>query len=185
MKKKLLVASAATLSIGLALGAFAHSGAMGIVKERMDGMMVMGKSMKSIAMMVKGVKDYDADTIKAAAAAIEKHSGENMTKLFPKGEKKQKVSVAKDEIWTNWEEFEALSMRLQILSQGLAASADKGLSGASDSMMGNSSMMGSGSMMSDSNMPTMEMMAGMSPNMIFPMIAGTCSSCHTKFRTEK
>ena len=182
MKKKLLIASAATLSIGLAIGALAHSGATGIVKERMHGMMMMGKSMKSIAMMVKGVKEYDADTMKAAAAAIEQHSGENLTKLFPKDGKKQKVSEAKDEIWTNWEEFVALSMRLQILSQGLAASAEKGIGGDSASMTGSSSMMGNS--MSGETL-TMEMMADMSPDKIFPMIADTCSSCHTKFRAEK
>lgn len=183
MKKKLLVASALTLSVGLALGALAHSGAMGIVKERMDGMMVMGKSMKSLAMIVKGVKDYDAETIQVAARAIEKHSGENLTKLFPKDGKKQKISVAKDEIWANWEEFEALSMRLQLLSQGLAASAENGLGDGSSSMTGSSSMMGTD--MTSGELPSLEMLAGMSPDKIFPMIANTCSSCHSKFRAEK
>jgi cytochrome c556 len=173
MNKKLVILSAVALSASLALGAFAHSGATGIVKERMDGMMAMGKAMKSLVLIVKGAKDYDAAVIENAAKTIQNHSGENLVKLFPKDAKKQSASVAKDEIWENWAEFQALSQHLQMLSVGLEATAGNGIGGVEAANTTEASTL------------TAEMLTEMSVDQIFPMIAGSCSSCHSKFRAEK
>ena len=51
MKKTTIVA--AVLIAGTAVTAFAHSGATGIVKERMDAMLAMGKAVKTVAPMMR------------------------------------------------------------------------------------------------------------------------------------
>ncbi len=173
MNKKLVVLSAVALSASLAIAAFAHSGATGVVKERMDGMMAMGKAMKSIVLIVKGAREYDASVIKNAAKTIQNHSGENMVSLFPKDSKKQSASVAKDEIWENWAEFKVLSQHLHMLSVGLEAAAGNGIRGEEAANTTEASAL------------TAEMLAAMPVDQIFPMITGSCSSCHSKFRAEK
>ena len=123
-----------------------------------------------------------------------------MTGLFPKGSK-HGPSEAREEIWTNWEEFKSLSNRLELLAAGLSDAADNGLmvdvakSGTgSSNMMGQSTMGGSmmgGSMMGSSMMaegghiPDPEMLASMPADGVFNMLTQTCSACHTKYRLEK
>ncbi len=180
--------------------ALAHSGATGIVKERMDAMSEMGKTIKELATMMRGEKAYDANIVRTGAALIGKHSGDAMTGLFPKGSK-HGPSEAREEIWTNWEEFKSLSNRLELLAAGLSDAADNGLmvdvakSGTgSSNMMGQSTMGGSmmgGSMMGSSMMaegghiPDPEMLASMPADGVFNMLTQTCSACHTKYRLEK
>ena len=124
-----------------------------------------------------------------------------MTELFPQGSQ-HGPSEARDEIWTNWKEFEDLSNRLKVLAAGLGDAAENGLmtgshksgTGSSSMMMGGSmsdgSMMG-GTMMGGSMMtggkaaPDREMLATMPADGVFNMLTQTCSACHTKFRLEK
>lgn len=194
----------AGIALGLAVAGsvWAHSGATGIVKERMDGMMVMGKAVKEITPMMRGKVDYDAEAVRAFAETLGEHSGAAMTRLFPEGTGGA-PSVAKPKVWTNWEGFEALAMQLQTLSEGLALAADNGVKGSGpatggmvdgDSMMGGSSMMGGDSMMGGSGMmgagPAMndlgpEELSEMPADAVFRMVSQTCASCHTKFRAEK
>lgn len=180
--------------------ALAHTGATGIVKERMDAMSEMSKAVKEIAAMMRGEKAYDEKVVRAGAALIGKHSGDAMTGLFPKGSK-HGASEAREEIWTNWEEFKSLSNRLELFAAGLSDAADNGLmadvakSGTgSSNMMGQSTMGGSmmgGSMMGSSMMaerghiPDPEMLASMPADGVFNMLTQTCSACHTKYRLEK
>ena len=65
--------------------ALAHSGATGIVKERMDAMSEMGKTIKELATMMRGEKAYDTNIVRTGAALIGKHSGDAMTGLLPFG----------------------------------------------------------------------------------------------------
>ncbi len=83
MKKTTIVA--AVLIAGTAVTAFAHSGATGIVKERMDAMLAMGKAVKTVAPMMRGETAYDAETVRDAARLFQQHAGESMTKLVPEG----------------------------------------------------------------------------------------------------
>ena len=197
MKKMKIAALAASVVVAASAVAFAHGGATGIYKERMDAMMAMGKVVKSLATMMRGEIAYDATAVRQAAATFKSHSGQTMTALFPEGTTEM-PSEARLEIWQEWETFNALADQLHTYAEGLEKAADNGLamSGtASASMMdGKSTMMGSDSTMmgTDTTMmggtPAMmssEELAGMPADGVFNMITKTCSSCHTKFRMEK
>lgn len=182
----------ASITAGVAL---AHGGATGIVKERMDGMVAMQKAVKAVTPIMRGQAEYNADKVRAFAEAVEMHSGEAMTKLFPEGTG-GKPSEAKAEVWSDWEGFEALAMDLETLGKALSEAADNGLaamtdSGSSGSMMGTGTMMGGNSAMggmmgqSGDGMMDADMLASMPADMLFTRISQTCSACHTKYRAEK
>jgi len=188
---KMSLAVVASITAGVAL---AHSGATGIVKERMDGMAAMQKAVKAVTPIMRGQADYDAEEVRTFAAALEMHSGEAMTKLFPEGSSGM-PSVAKDEVWSDWEGFEILAMDLEVLAKALAEAADNGLAAqvagaSSGSMMGTGTMMGGNSAMggmmgqSGENMMDAEVLASMPADMLFTRISQTCSACHTKYRAE-
>lgn len=190
--------SAVIATVSIAGAVWAHSGATGVVKERMDGMMAMGKSVKEITPMMRGQTDYDPERVRAFAEDMRQHSGEALTRLFPEGTTGA-PSEAKPNIWTDWEEFAALAEQLHILSEGLAISAENGLikNGGGqtatmmggESMMGGQSMMGGGSMMGNSAPSEFrnygpEEFSEMPADGVFMMVSQTCSACHTKFRAE-
>ena len=188
---KITLALVASITAGVAL---AHGGATGIVKERMDGMVAMQKAVKAITPIMRGQRTYDAEAVRSFAEAVEMHSGEAMTKLFPEGTG-GKPSEAKDEVWSDWEEFEALAMDLEVLGNALSEAADNGLaamadSGSSTSMMGTGTMMGGQSVMggmmgqTDADMMDADMLAAMPADALFTRISQTCSACHTKYRAE-
>ncbi|WP_372830639.1 cytochrome c [Pontibacterium sp.] len=171
---------------------FAHGGAKGVVKERMDLMDNMKGAMKTLSAIYKGEQEYDADTVRKAALIIRDNSGNAMTTLFPKGSA-HSPSEAKPNIWQEWERFEKLAKRQQVISQGLHDSADNRsvseakssghmMGGGSGSMMGKS-MMGGGHMMGG-KMDTPEHYAEMPSEMVFKMLTDNCSSCHTRYRAE-
>ena len=109
----------ATLLIsGLAL---AHSGATGIVKERMDAMGEIAKSMKIIAKMVKGESSFDAEQSRLAAKTIETHSREVLN-LFPEGSI-HGPSEARPEIWTDWETFSQIAKEMETSASTIAENA--------------------------------------------------------------
>ena len=83
--------------------AFAHSGAEGVVKERMHRMSDIANSMKTIGKMIKGETGYDAEAAKTSALKIHGHMV-HMEKLFPEGST-DKPSEALPAIWENWNEF--------------------------------------------------------------------------------
>lgn len=68
----------------LVFPAFAHMGSTGIVKERMEMMSALGKTMKSLRAMAKGHSAIDTIFLSQAAQAISGHS-ERMPDLFPAG----------------------------------------------------------------------------------------------------
>ncbi|MCY6383364.1 c-type cytochrome [Hoeflea prorocentri] len=111
---------------GLAL---AHSGATGVVKERMEAMKYIAAQMKQIGVMVKGEQAYSADVAAAAAAVIAEHA-ETMPSLFPEGSNSM-PSEALATIWSDWGRFarsaEELSITATTLSEvaGSATSADE------------------------------------------------------------
>lgn len=164
-----------TVVLAASAAAFAHSGATGVVKERMDQMGMIAKSMKSIGGMMKGATVYDASVVQSEASMIASHGGETLTKLFPEGSTKH-PSEALPAIWTDWERFEAIAMDLSRYATALSAGAgnERGATGGSLSSNGLTS---SGSEDAD--------LASMSPDDLFMKVAGTCLACHEDFRQKK
>ncbi|KEA62276.1 putative cytochrome C-like protein [Marinobacterium lacunae] len=194
MKSLVLLGAVLGLSASLVSGVvLAHGGATGIVKERMDMMEDMKESMKSMSDMFSGKADYDVETVKSAAAVIQRNSGHAITKLFPEGSL-QHGSEAKPEIWKEWDRFETLALQLQRYSAALAKAAGNDRAAPAGGQMGGSGMMGSGSMMGSGGMmgtmmgtegPSDEHLAEMPAEMVFQMVTDTCSSCHTRYRIEE
>lgn len=81
----------------------AHSGAKGIVKERMELMKDIGKAMKQLSAMARGKAPLDSARVKEAAGSIAQH-GQKIPALFPKGSTKG-VTEASPRIWLDPEGF--------------------------------------------------------------------------------
>jgi len=175
------------LASTVAATAFAHSGATGIVKKRMDAMMAMGTAVKTIAPMMRSEIEYDASAILAAAEIFSDHSGQAMTNLFPEGTGGG-ASTATSDIWTNATEFAALAQQLGDYADGLALAAGNGISASmagQDTMMGTSSssdMMGETTMMGVTE--AMMDFTNMPADAAFNLVAQTCASCHATFRAK-
>lgn len=104
--------------------AFAHGGATGVVKERMDLMSDIGDQMKIIGTMMKS-GPYDTAALAAASGKIAAHGGPALLKLFPEGSI-QETSEAKQEIWTDWPKFQAYAGELEASAQALQDLAEEG-----------------------------------------------------------
>jgi cytochrome c556 len=186
MKKTIL--TAATLIAGTTVTALAHGGATGIVEERMEAMMAMGKAVKSVTPMMRGEAAYDADALRGAARTFQAHSGTALTEQFPEGSGGA-PSEAKDEVWQDWAGFSELAKQLETYARGLEIAAANGLgsrgSMGAGAMMGGSSMMGGGSMMGDAaDMMSAEAIGAMPADAAFNMTTQVCSACHARFRAE-
>ena len=105
-----LAAGAGLFIAWYAIDAAGHMGATGVVKQRMDMMMSMGKAMKSLNAMVRGKAALDPDAVARTARQIQDH-GAKMTGLFPKGSM-QPPTESRPEIWTDWKRFESLATTL-------------------------------------------------------------------------
>lgn len=196
MKRSLLIAAVAAAATSLgALGAVAHDGATGVVKERMNLMEVIGDAMKSLTDMMRGKQGYDADRVRASARVIANHGGEAMTRLFPE-DSLHGPSEALPEIWTDWQRFSSLATQLTDYARALEAAAGNErqptgggmmMMGGGQTMMNGHEMMMNGAqmMMGGSQMMTVEQLSAMPPDAAFMHLAETCSSCHQDFRKEK
>lgn len=104
--------------------AWAHEGATGVVKERMDLMSDIGDQMKTIGKMMKS-GPYDTAVLATASGRIAEHGGPALLELFPEGSI-QETSEAKEEIWTDWPKFQALAGNLQASAEALKDLAEEG-----------------------------------------------------------
>lgn len=113
MKRKLIGISAAlALLSSLAAGiVFAHEGAEGVVKERMDTMTGFGAQLKVLVTMIRGKEAFDSAKAAAAAQSISDYAN-SLVEYFPEGSDQQK-SRAAPEIWAQWDEFTALIGQLK------------------------------------------------------------------------
>ena len=119
--KKLIKIPVILVVIAISGIAFAHSGAKGIVKERMDMMSDVGKRMKTIGTMLRS-GEFDRETAKQAALVIQGHAV-RIPDLFPDGSI-DGPTEALPSIWTNWEEFVAAAEKMDITAAQLAKIAD-------------------------------------------------------------
>lgn len=122
-KKAIAGLSAVALVVGTSI-AWAHGGATGIVKERMESMKVMGDSMKSVAAMVKGEKSFDAKAIAKAADQVSIHA-DKIPMMFPKGTN-EKPSEALPKIWEDWDQFVEMGKNLKAEAENLKVAAEGG-----------------------------------------------------------
>ena len=102
-----------------AMPGIAHDHATGIVKERMDRMASMAKSMKNIRERIKAKRDLTA--IKADAEAIQTLAA-HIVHMFPTGSA-QSPTQAKAAIWQNWSDFEVKAQTTEVESSKLAATS--------------------------------------------------------------
>ncbi|UWP98608.1 c-type cytochrome [Aliiroseovarius crassostreae] len=204
MKTENLIKGALVASVLAMAGqtVFAHGGATGVVKERMDGMSVMKDAMKVLTPMMRGEAEYDATVVRARAEDVSRHAGEALTRLFPEGST-DKASEAKPEIWQDWESFSGLADQLRLAADGLAAASENGLmmagdmpaagsmmSGQNGTMMGGGMMAGQGGammggMMGSGSDGAMMDLSQMPADGVFAMMGQVCAACHTRFRVEK
>lgn len=115
----------AALFFALAAGtsfAFAHEGATGVVKERMDLMKGQGKQMKLIGDMAKGKKKFDAAKAAAAARDLEKTTT-RIPDLFPEGSNKH-PSEALDAVWKEWDRFKGDAHDAEEAAKALAVTLE-------------------------------------------------------------
>jgi len=99
---------------------YSHSGATGIVKERMDAMADMGEKSKLVADMFKGKSEFDRNALADAADAFALH-GTRMVELFPNTEESRTGSKteALPRIWEEWDEFSKQVTEFVELSESL------------------------------------------------------------------
>jgi cytochrome c556 len=103
------------LSAGAAM---AHSGATGVVKERMDMMGDIAAHMKTVGQMLSGNREFDQQQIAEAARSIATH-GASFERMFPAGSTMH-PSEALEAIWTDWESFMKTTDSMQISATALA-----------------------------------------------------------------
>ena len=98
--------------------AFAHGGATGIVKERMDGMLDLGRAMKALSAEVKS-DTPDMSVVRQIGEDIVAQSGARLVARFPEGSL-DKPSEASAEIWTQPDAFQKLADELERMGAELA-----------------------------------------------------------------
>ena len=104
--------------------AWAHKGAMGVVKDRMTAMKGMADGMKPLSRMVTGKEAYSSARTKEIATTIKQHAAQ-IEELFPEGSISG-PSEALPTIWQNWDEFLGSAKKLEQLAADLEAAADQG-----------------------------------------------------------
>lgn len=120
------IVTAVLLAAGVGSVAFAHQGASGIVKQRMEAMSAMKDAMAVVGRMLKGETTFDVDEAGRAADAIAGHAGD-MTALFPDTpESRHKVSEATSLVWEEPDRFEELADDLVVAANELSQVAEEG-----------------------------------------------------------
>jgi cytochrome c556 len=122
LSRTICVAAIAAIALMAPLPSTAHDDATGVVKERMDAVKAMAKSVKAVNERIKANRGM-AD-IKADAVALQKLAAD-MGALFPPGSL-QHPSEARATIWDNWKDFEQKARTVETESGNLAASVEAG-----------------------------------------------------------
>lgn len=173
-------------AVALSALVWGHSGATGIVKQRMDLMDSLKQAMKVLKPIFRNKVVYDVVEVKNNALIIRDNAANHMTKLFPAGSLDH-PSEAKPDIWQDWEGFEQLANDLQRLSQALHDGAENRQASVENTSIGAPSLMGvaKANHRGDLSKLTDEELAVMPAQDIFKMLAQNCSDCHKQFRIKK
>lgn len=189
------------------LSAFAHSGATGVVLDRMNGMTAMRDAMSELSPMMQGLIPYDSLAVSSLAATIGDHSGSALLGLFPEGSL-EGVTYARAEIWSDWQTFESLANQLRDYSAALSEAAPNGLAPSMPMDMGADGMsmpMVSAPTQTEDAFSVAELLGYAEPEatkqsstpvegtgivdlavlpvpQLFEGISNACSSCHAQFR---
>jgi cytochrome c556 len=118
---KVLVAAGVLMAIFPATS-FAHEGATGVVKERMDLMKSQKNAMKVIGDMAKGKKSFNAAKAAKAARDLE-DTTKKIPELFPKGSNHH-PSEALDAVWTEWDRFTGDAHDAEAAAKALGAALE-------------------------------------------------------------
>lgn len=172
----------AALTVCVFSHAEAHKGATGVVKDRMELMKKLGKNAKTIDLMMAGKIGYEAGAFKAAVAAMKSHSGDAMTRLFPK-DSLQHPTEATAKIWADWDKFKAEANRLHAYADALEWIAKNNAQAVSTE--GRGSAFGAGPPEQADGYPANETVRHLPPHMIFNYMKKMCRTCHDTFRTQK
>ncbi len=114
------------LTLLLVMGSVAsHSGAVGIVKERMDAMDELGDYSKQVADMFKGKTEFKHQTVLDAADVFVMHAAA-MSDLFPDTDASRTGSetAALPLIWQEKETFDRMVNEFETLSIALKATVE-------------------------------------------------------------
>lgn len=122
MNKSIFYAGA--LSLALASSAFAHSGAKGIVKQRMDAMSAIGDHMKAVNAMIRGTTVLDLQKISDAMNEVTDHA-RSLPEMFPTGSGAA-PSEAGPAIWSDPNGFQSLFQDLEATALAVARMANAG-----------------------------------------------------------
>ena len=194
--------------------ALAHTGATGVVLDRMNGMTAMRDTIAELAPMMQGTVPYDTFIVSEGASVIASHAGGTMLSLFPENSL-EGVTYAKPEIWADWQQFAALSEELKVYADALAEAAPNGLEPAISPAGEMAGMDHSGMDMTGTPQPaqgfTVAELMGygadsekiavtrgtsdptileldlttLAADDLFNRISATCSSCHAQFRAGR
>lgn len=99
--------------------AAAHDGATGIVKERHDAMISLGQAMKAWKAILDAGQTPDPAALTVISNQLAAGAGQRMLALFPMDGSGHKTK-ALPAIWTEWDEFERLSLMLETRALSLA-----------------------------------------------------------------
>ncbi len=118
----------------IAVAALAHSGATGVVKERMDGMKEMSHAAKAIGAVKAGAIPFSFKTLNMAGREIARHAVAARSQ-FPEGSLTA-PSEALPAIWTDRETFDRLLDQMTTAAEKLSVSANRDESMALASRIG-------------------------------------------------
>ncbi len=129
MKTVFPTAFAAGLALTLVIGGTAslvsaHSGAMGVMKERMELMKGMGDAMKTMGAMFKGQAAYEPAVIAEKAGYLADHANK-IPELTPEGSNDH-PSEALPIIWQDWDGYIETSRLLAVEGGRLVEIASNG-----------------------------------------------------------
>lgn len=102
-------------------GAWAHSGASGVVKQRMDMMGDIADQMKTVGQMLNGKNAFDSAAAESAARKVAGHA-HGFEMMFPEGSI-EPPSEALPAIWDNWNAFLDISTTMEARALELADTA--------------------------------------------------------------
>lgn len=138
-------------------GSLAHDGATGVVKQRMEVMKTIGRSMKGLAAMMNGKTFYEPVKTHQLAQTIQIYGGPNLAKIFPKNSLEEPTQ-ALPAIWSRWQEFDALADQLSKTAKDLVRMTSHERGNNTERYIVKEA---------------------------FKKLAKTCSQCHKSFRKKK